>query len=111
MTLFFGARTPDSLPFFGPLKKLPDTLLRKHLVFSREAGAAKEYVQHRMLKERDAIAALLRSEHAHIYICGLKAMETGVEEAFREIATGAGLDWPTLRAALREQGRYHIETY
>jgi benzoyl-CoA 2,3-dioxygenase component A len=111
MTLFFGARTPDSLPYFGPLKKIPDALLRKHLVFSRQPAAPKEYVQDRMLKEREAIAALLRSDHAHIYICGLKAMEAGVEEAFRDIAAQASLEWATLRATLREQGRYHIETY
>jgi benzoyl-CoA 2,3-dioxygenase component A len=111
MTLFFGARTPDSLPYFGPLKKIPDALLRKHLVFSRQPAAPKEYVQDRMLKEREAIATLLRSDHAHIYICGLKAMEAGVEEAFRDIAAQASLEWATLRATLREQGRYHIETY
>jgi benzoyl-CoA 2,3-dioxygenase component A len=111
MTLFFGARTPDSLPYFGPLKKIPDALLRKHLVFSRQSAAPKEYVQDRMLKEREAVAALLRSDHAHIYICGLKAMETGVEAAFSNIAATASLDWPALRAMLREQGRYHIETY
>ena len=39
MMLFFGARTPQSLPYFGPLKKLSESLLKKHLVFSREEGS------------------------------------------------------------------------
>ena len=48
MVMFFGARTPESLPYFGPLKKLPDQLLQKHLVFSRQPDTPKEYVQDRM---------------------------------------------------------------
>ena len=31
MVMFFGARTQDSLPYFGPLNKLSDDLLEKHL--------------------------------------------------------------------------------
>ena len=27
MTMFFGARSPESLPYFGPLKKVPGDLL------------------------------------------------------------------------------------
>ena len=111
MTLFFGARAPDSLPYFGPLAKVPEKLLSKHFAFSRVPGEAKHYVQDRMRAESAALAAALSDEQTHIYMCGLKAMERGVEEAFAEIAGGAGLDWPALRAALREAGRYHVETY
>lgn len=111
MTLFFGARAPQSLPYFGPLKKIPDAVLRKHLVFSREPGASKEYVQDRMRKERTHIAAMLQGENSYIYICGLKGMESGVEQAFMEIAAEAGLDWAAIRQLLREEGRYHVETY
>jgi benzoyl-CoA 2,3-epoxidase subunit A len=111
MTLYFGARTPDSLPYFGPLKKVPDTLLRKHLVFSRVEGSAKEYVQDRMRTEKDAIAAALGQPTTHVFVCGLKAMEAGVEQAFEDIARGAGLNWKSVRDAMREDGRYHVETY
>ncbi len=111
MTLIFGARSPSSLPYFGPLKKVPDTLLAKHLVFSRVEGAPKEYVQDRMRAQKDHIAALLASENTHVYVCGLKAMEIGVESAFEDIARGAGMNWKTLRDAMRASGRYHLETY
>jgi benzoyl-CoA 2,3-dioxygenase component A len=111
MSLFFGARTPESLPYFGPLSKVPDGLLRKHLVFSRVQGAAKEYVQDRMRMERAALAHALSKENTYIYICGLKAMESGVDEALDEISRNAGLDWPTVRRSMRETGRYHVETY
>ena len=53
MVMFFGARTPDSLPYFGPLKKVPETLLHQHLVFSRVGDGPKEYVQDRMMAEED----------------------------------------------------------
>jgi benzoyl-CoA 2,3-dioxygenase component A len=111
MVLFFGARTPDSLPYFGPLNKVPDRLLKKHMVFSRIPGADKEYVQHRMMVEQDAIAGMLTDPRTHIYICGLRGMEQGVEEAFRSIAESIGLPWDATRDALREDGRYHVETY
>jgi benzoyl-CoA 2,3-dioxygenase component A len=111
LTLFFGARSPDSLPYFGPLQKIPDSVMTKHLVFSRLAGQAKEYVQDRMLAEADSLASALADDRTHVYVCGLKAMEDGVERAFETIAGGAGLDWPSLKARMRDAGRYHVETY
>jgi len=111
MVMFFGARTPDSLPYFGPLKKVPDSILRKHLVFSRRPGAGKEYVQDRMRAEADSVVDLLRDARTHIYICGLRGMELGVDQAFADIAESAGIAWQTHRDAMREDGRYHVETY
>lgn len=111
MTLFFGAQSPDSLPYFGPLNKVPERLLNKHLVFSRLPGAPKEYVQDRMMGERAALTEALSSENTFVYVCGLKAMESGVEEAFAKIAGDAGLDWKNVRDTMRQEGRYHVETY
>ena len=111
MSLFFGARSPDSLPYFGPLNKVPSRILRKHMVFSRIPGLPKEYVQDRMMVEAEEIAELLGDPLTHIYICGLRGMEEGVEKAFVNIAESAGLPWAALRDAMREEGRYHVETY
>lgn len=111
MTLVFGARTPDALPYFGPLKKVPDTVLRKHLVFSRLPDQPKQYVQDKLRQEHEAIAALMAQPQAHIYVCGLRAMEEGVDAALASIADGIGLQWQALRDTMREDGRYHVETY
>lgn len=111
MVMFFGARTPDSLPYFGPLNKVPSSLLQKHLVFSRMPGQGKEYVQDRMRTEQDIVAEMLQDPKTHIYICGLKGMEAGVEEAFTNIAESLGQQWLNLRDVMREDGRYHVETY
>ena len=109
--MFFGARTPEELPYFGPLQKVPASLLEKHLVFSRIPGAEKEYVQDRMRKEAASVANLLASPNTHIYICGLKDMETGVEEALADIARKHGQDWSAIKPVMRQSGRYHVETY
>ena len=111
MVLYFGARSRESLPYFGPLGKIPDDVLRKHFAFSRVPGQEKEYVQDRMRSEKAALAEALKSDKTHVYICGLKAMEAGVEQALEDIARGAGLDWKGVRNTMREAGRYHLETY
>lgn len=111
MTMFFGARTPDSLPYFGPLSKVPESLLKQHLVYSRVDGQPKEYVQDRMMQEEDEVAEILADPNTHIYICGLRGMEDGVERAFTNIAESIGQQWAALRDVMRDEGRYHVETY
>ena len=111
MMLYFGARRPEELPYFGPLQKVPDGLLRKHFCYSRVPGEPKTYVQDRMRATPDEVTAFLKNANTHIYLCGLKGMETGVDEAFADICRGSGLDWTGLRAQMRAQGRYHVETY
>ena len=38
-------------------------------------------------------------------------MEEGVLLALRDVAQQAGLAWETLAAALKREGRLHLETY
>ncbi|MHA6262922.1 benzoyl-CoA 2,3-epoxidase subunit BoxA [Arenibacterium sp. CAU 1754] len=111
MTLVFGARRPGELPYFGPLKKVPEHFLKKVFAFSREENAPKQYVQDKLREESAQVAELLKDPAGYIYICGLKAMEKGVEEALSDIARSAGLNWTDVRDAMREDGRYHVETY
>ncbi|MGD0186037.1 MAG: benzoyl-CoA 2,3-epoxidase subunit BoxA [Roseiarcus sp.] len=111
MTLVFGARTPDSLPYFGPLNKVPEAVLKKHLVFSRAEGRPKRYVQDELRDEHEAIGELLADADAYVYVCGLRAMERGVEEALADVCRMRGRDWSTLKSEMRAQGRYHVETY
>ena len=109
MVMFFGARRKNSLPYFGPLSKLPPDLIDQHLVYSREGDKA--YVQDRMRQEEAKIAELLRDMRTHIYICGKRDMENGVMSALEDIAKSTGLQWDDLKEQMREQGRYHVETY
>lgn len=111
LTLAFGARRREELPYFGPLKKVPESFMKKLFAFSRQEDGPKQYVQDRLRDETAHVASLLQDPRGHIYICGLKAMEKGVEEALADIARGIGLDWADLRDTMREDGRYHVETY
>jgi benzoyl-CoA 2,3-epoxidase subunit A len=111
LVLYFGARTPGELPYFGPLKKVPASLLEQHQVFSRLEDKPKEYVQDRMRKSGDSLAELLRDERTHIFICGLKGMENGVDEALSDICREHGMSWSDLKPEMRSSGRYHVETY
>ncbi|MCP1335862.1 benzoyl-CoA 2,3-epoxidase subunit BoxA [Futiania mangrovi] len=111
LILYFGARTPGELPYFGPLKKVPPALMEQHLVYSRVPDSPKEYVQDRMRVNGEALSGLLTSDRTHIYICGLKGMETGVDEALADICRKHGLDWATIKPVMRASGRYHVETY
>jgi benzoyl-CoA 2,3-dioxygenase component A len=111
LMLFFGARTREELPYFGPLQNLPKDFIDINLAFSRTTGQPKRYVQDLMRERATDLAVLLADPNAHFYVCGLKAMEEGVVGALRDIAQQAGLAWPTLGAALRREGRLHLETY
>ena len=111
LMLFFGARTPAELPYFGPLNNLPKDFIDIEFAFSREEGKPKRYVQDAMRERAADIAALLKDANTCFYVCGLKSMEEGVVMALREIAQGAGMDWEAVAVDLKKQGRLHLETY
>ncbi len=111
LLLFFGARTREELPYFGPLRNLPKDFIDTEFAFSRTPNEPKRYVQDAMRNRAADLAGLLADPLAHFYVCGLKAMEQGVLLALRDVAQGHGLDWETIAAALKRQGRLHLETY
>ena len=51
LMLFFGARTPQELPYFGPLQNLPKDFIDNNFAFSRVAGQPRRYVQD-VMRER-----------------------------------------------------------
>jgi benzoyl-CoA 2,3-dioxygenase component A len=111
LMLFFGARTQEELPYFGPLQNLPKDFIDSNFAFSRASGQPKRYVQD-LIRERAAdVAPLLADPDCYFYVCGLKSMEEGVVLALREVAQNAGLDWANVAADLQRQGRLHLETY
>jgi benzoyl-CoA 2,3-dioxygenase component A len=111
LMLFFGARTQQELPYFGPLQNLPKDFIDINLAFSRTAGQPKRYVQDLMRERAADLIALLRDDNSHFYVCGLKSMEEGVVMVLRDLVTEAGLDWDTVGATLKREGRLHLETY
>ena len=111
LMLFFGARTREELPYFGPLQNLPKDFIDINFAFSRTSGQPKRYVQDLMRERAAGLGALLDERDTCLYVCGLKSMEEGVLLALRDVALQAGLVWETLAAALKKEGRLHLETY
>ncbi len=111
LMLFFGARTKEELPYFGPLMSLPKDFIDINFAFSRTPGQPKKYVQDLMRDRAADLVPLLKDPNTCFYVCGLKSMEEGVVLALRDVATQAGLSWDTVGASLKKEGRLHLETY
>ena len=111
LMLFFGARTRQELPYFGPLQNLPKDFIDINLAFSRTPGQPKRYVQDLLRERASDIGALLKDPNTCFYVCGLKSMEEGVLLALRDAAQQAGLAWEAVGAVLKQEGRLHLETY
>jgi|BEDMetMinimDraft_2_1075160.scaffolds.fasta_scaffold02782_3 benzoyl-CoA 2,3-dioxygenase component A len=111
LLLFFGARRPEDLPYFGPLQNLPRDFIEIHLAFSRSPAHPRRYVQDALREASMSLAPLLTDPEAYFFVCGLRAMEKGVTEALAEIAAASGADPASLFAAMRREGRLHFETY
>jgi benzoyl-CoA 2,3-dioxygenase component A len=111
LMLFFGARTQEELPYFGPLQSLPRDFIDINLAYSRVPGQPRRYVQDLMRERAADLAPLLADPNTCFYVCGLKAMEEGVVLALRDVAEQAGMAWETVGESLRRTGRLHLETY
>ena len=111
LMLFFGARTQEELPYFGPLQNLPKDFIDIHFAFSRAQGQPKKYVQDLMREQATALAPMLANPDTYFYVCGLKSMEEGVVAALEDIAGQSGLNWEEIGASLKRDGRLHLETY
>ena len=111
LMMFYGGRTAKELPYFGRQESLPAGFLDHHICFSREPGLPRLYVQDRMRVSSDRIQKMLMAPETHIFICGRKGLETGVEDAIDDILKNCGSPWLHQREVMQKQGRFHVETY
>ena len=111
MMLFYGGRTPGEIAYHDELMGMPAGLLDVNMAYSRVAGKPKQYVQDLLRAKAQQVAAMLRNDDCFIYVCGLKGMENGINEAFRDICRDSGSNWDELVPQLMAKARLHIETY
>ncbi len=111
LLLFFGARSREELPYFGPLQKLPQDFIDIHFAFSRAPDAPRRYVQDVLREQGALLGEVLRDPGTHVYVCGLRAMEEGVLNALADCARAAGLEWGPCALTMEHEGRLHLETY
>ena len=111
LMLFFGARSQQDLPYFGPLQKLPHDFIDINFAYSRTPDQPKRYVQDVMRERAADLARLIDDPNTYFYVCGLRAMEEGVVLALQDIAAQAGLNWDSVGEKMKQQARLHMETY
>ncbi len=96
---------PEELPYFGPLHEAAEGIHRHQpRVLARARTSRKQYVQDLIRARGDDVARLLDDADCYVYICGLKGMEAGVDDAFRDACRQHGRDWDALLPALRAAG-------
>ena len=118
MTLFFGVQTHRDLLYADEIEDVARRFPRfaAYFALSREQqtpDGRRMYVQHRLAEHPEVLAAFFESERVYVYICGLKGMEDGIEEVFRNFATrelGLG-DWEERLRAWKRARRWCVETY
>jgi len=115
--LFMGAPKTANLLYDDDFEhyktKFPENLIYTKAI-SREQKNKKGgrmYIQDRVLEHSEKIFSMIEDPKTHIYLCGLKGMEPGIDEAMTAAAASKGLNWSELRPKLRKEGRWHAETY
>ncbi|MCP9899289.1 ferredoxin-NADP reductase [Cyanobium sp. Cruz CV13-4-11] len=69
------------------------------------------YIQDRVTEHADEIFSLIENPKTHVYMCGLRGMEPGIDEAMTAAAAAKDLNWSELRPQLKKADRWHVETY
>jgi ferredoxin--NADP+ reductase len=115
--LFFGVAYTPNILYKEELEALqqeyPDNL-RLTYAISREqknVDGGKMYIQSRIQENADKLWELVQKENTHVYICGLKGMEGGIDEGMAAAAIKYDVDWAEYQRGLKKAGRWHVETY
>ena len=115
--LFMGAPKSANLLYEEDLQRYltnyPDNFKYTKAI-SREQQNVKGgrmYIQDRVLESANELFNMIEDEKTHIYLCGLKGMEPGIDEAMTKAAEAKGINWSELRPQLKKAGRWHVETY
>ncbi|XFA72341.1 FAD-binding oxidoreductase [Thermosynechococcaceae cyanobacterium Okahandja] len=116
--LFFGVAYTANILYKEQLEELQEKYpdhFRLTYAISREqktADGSKMYIQGRIAEHADELWQLLQKKNTHVYMCGLKGMEPGIDEAMTAAAAKNGADWQEfLKGTLKKEGRWHVETY
>jgi ferredoxin--NADP+ reductase len=115
--LFMGAPTTANLLYDADFEhyqsQFPENF-RYTKAISREQQNAKGgrmYIQDRVSENAEEIFSWIENPKTHVYMCGLRGMEPGIDEAMTAAAAAKGLEWHELRPQLKKAERWHVETY
>ena len=115
--LFMGAPTTANLLYDADFNhyqsQFPDNF-RYTKAISREqqnANGGRMYIQDRVTENAEEIFSWIENPSTHVYMCGLRGMEPGIDEAMTSAAAAKNLVWSELRPQLKKAERWHVETY
>ena len=115
--LFFGIPKTPNILYKEELEemqaKYPDNF-RLTYAISREqknSEGGKMYLQDRIKENADELWELIQKPNTHVYICGLKGMEGGIDEGLSAASSKHGVDWNAYQKQLKKEHRWHVETY
>ncbi|MBT9311181.1 ferredoxin--NADP reductase [Leptothoe kymatousa] len=115
--LFFGVPKTPNILYKEELEEMqaqyPNNF-RLTYAISREqqnSEGGRMYIQHRIAEHADELWSLIQDEKTHVYICGLRGMEGGIDEALTTAAGKTGVDWTDYRKSMKKAHRWHVETY
>lgn len=113
--LYAGAKTAVELPYYDEWQALAtEPWFTPIYALSREQSTADGHhmhVQDRLREGGSDLWNLVTQPNTLIFLCGMKGMETGVNEAFQDLAAQHGSDWSTQRAQLVAEKRWRVEVY
>jgi ferredoxin--NADP+ reductase len=115
--LIFGIPTSANILYKNDLEELqqkyPDNF-RLTYAISREqtnTEGGRMYIQHRVAEHADELWNLMQDSKTHTYICGLKGMEGGIDEALTTAAGKNKVNWSDYQKDMKKAHRWHVETY
>ncbi len=115
--LIFGIPTTANILYKQELEELqqkyPDNF-RITYAISREQKnpqGGRMYIQDRVAEHADELWSMIQKGNTHTYICGLKGMEGGIDEALTAAAAKDGVTWSDYQKAMKKAERWHVETY
>mmetsp|Transcript_55337 Transcript_55337/g.129575 ORF Transcript_55337/g.129575 Transcript_55337/m.129575 type:complete len:391 (+) Transcript_55337:89-1261(+) len=94
-------------------KEFPDQFEFHYAIsdeMKREDGKSM-YVQHVMMQQMEKLWPMIKDDKTHVYMCGLKGMATGFQEAIEKNCADEGLDVKEYLKAMKKADRYHVEVY
>lgn len=115
--LIFGVPYSDNILYREELEALqaefPDNFRLTYAVSREQTNAegGKMYIQHRVAEHAEELWQLMQKPNTHTYMCGLKGMEGGIDDALAVQAGNNGMDWTDYRKQMKREKRWHVETY
>ncbi|MBW4655369.1 MAG: ferredoxin-NADP reductase [Kaiparowitsia implicata GSE-PSE-MK54-09C] len=113
--LIFGIPTTPNILYKEELEEIqeryPDNFKLTYAISREQQNpeGGRMYIQHRVAEHADAIWTMVKQEKTHVYICGLKGMEDGIDEAMSAAAAKENVVWKDYQRSIKE--RWHVETY